>query len=198
MGVNQILLPEYGRNVQKMVRFLSTIDDRAVRNRQAEVVVGIMGNLYPYKRDTDEFRHMLWDHLFMIAGFDLDVDSPYPQPTREQFSPMPERIDYPHGGILQKQYGHYAPTILKTLADDAQVSTDDPTIVVSNLTKFMRQKSYDYSGDYPDNQTVIEDVSRYTDGCFAQDTSTFEGVQLVQNHKAPISKKKNYNRRKKN
>lgn len=98
----RLLLPEYGRNVQKMVSFLKSLKDREQRNRQAEVVVGLMGNLYPYKRDTEEFRHMLWDHLFMIADFDLDIDCPFEQPTSEQFSPIPSRVPYSQGYISHK------------------------------------------------------------------------------------------------
>ncbi len=89
---SRLLLSEYGRNVQRMVNYLKTIQDRDLRNRQAEVVVAIMGNVNPSQRDTEGFQHMLWDHLFMIANFDLDVDSPYPRPTSDTLAPAPRPI----------------------------------------------------------------------------------------------------------
>ena len=86
---SRLLLSEYGRNVQTMVSYLKTIEDRELRNRQAEVVVAVMGNVNPAQKDSEGFQHMLWDHLFMIADFDLDVDAPYPTPTPDMFAPHP-------------------------------------------------------------------------------------------------------------
>ncbi|MEG1897812.1 MAG: DUF4290 domain-containing protein, partial [Mucinivorans sp.] len=97
----RLLLPEYGRNVQKMVQWLFTIPDRDERSRQAALVVMTMGNVYPHKRDTEEFRHMLWDHLFMIAGDSLDIDSPFAKPAPDQFSPSPDRVPYQQKYIIQ-------------------------------------------------------------------------------------------------
>ena len=74
----KLLLPEYGRHIHEMIDFLQTIEDRELRNRQARIIIGVMGNLNPTLRDTADFTHKLWDHLFIMADFELDVDSPYP------------------------------------------------------------------------------------------------------------------------
>jgi len=78
-------LPEYGRNVQKMVDHIKTIEDRAERNRAAKTIISIMGNLNPHLRDVGDFKHKLWDHLALIASFELDIDSPYPVPEPSKF-----------------------------------------------------------------------------------------------------------------
>lgn len=74
----KLLLPEYGRNIQKMVDYLLTIEDREERTRAAKTVIDVMGNLYPHLRDVPDFRHKLWDHLAIMSEFKLDIDTPYP------------------------------------------------------------------------------------------------------------------------
>ena len=73
----KLILPEYGRNIQKMVNHIKTIEDRDERNKAAKTVIGVMGNLNPHLRDVGDFKHKLWDHLAVISDFDLDIDSPY-------------------------------------------------------------------------------------------------------------------------
>ena len=77
----KLLLPEYGRNIQKMVDYLLTIEDREERTRAAKTVIDVMGNLYPHLRDVPDFRHKLWDHLAIMSEFKLDIDTPYPLPS---------------------------------------------------------------------------------------------------------------------
>jgi len=86
---------EYGRHIQKMVEYLLTVDDRAERQRQAMIVIELMGFLNPHLKNVEDFRHMLWDHLFFISDFKLDVDSPYPIPQKETYKAKPDPMDYP-------------------------------------------------------------------------------------------------------
>jgi hypothetical protein len=86
---------EYGRHIQKMVDHILTIEDRKKRQEQAQVVIELMGFLNPHLKNVEDFRHKLWDHLFLISDFKLDVDSPYPIPTRETLKAKPERLHYP-------------------------------------------------------------------------------------------------------
>ena len=82
-------MPEYGRHIHEMVDSLMQIEDRRERNRQARAVIAVMGNLNPLLRDTADFTHKLWDHLFIMSDFQLDVDSPYPQPSRQNLPRCP-------------------------------------------------------------------------------------------------------------
>ena len=88
----KLYLPEYGRHIQEMIDSLQLIEDRRERNRQARAVIAVMGNLNPLLRDTADFTHKLWDHLFIMSDFQLDVDSPYPQPTRQELTITPRRM----------------------------------------------------------------------------------------------------------
>jgi hypothetical protein len=86
---------EYGRHIQKMVEYLLTIEDKEERQRNAYAVIELMGFLNPHLKNVEDFRHKLWDHLFLISDFTLDVESPYPIPTRETLKAKPERLRYP-------------------------------------------------------------------------------------------------------
>lgn len=92
---NHLTIREYGRHIQKMVDQIITIEDRQKRQEQAHVVIELMGFLNPHLKNVEDFRHKLWDHLFLISDFKLDVDSPYPIPTRESLKAKPERLPYP-------------------------------------------------------------------------------------------------------
>jgi len=102
---NKLILPEYGRNIQKMVNHLKTIEDRDERNRAAKTVIGVMGNLNPHLRDVNDFKHKLWDHLAIISDFDLDIDSPYEWPERESLQSKPDKVPYSQHAIGKKHYG---------------------------------------------------------------------------------------------
>lgn len=92
---NYLSMREYGRHIQKMVDYVQTIEDREKRNQQAKSVIELMGFLNPHLKNVDDFRHMLWDHLFFISDFKLDVDSPYPIPQKETYKAKPEPLPYP-------------------------------------------------------------------------------------------------------
>ncbi|MBK8611356.1 MAG: DUF4290 domain-containing protein [Chitinophagaceae bacterium] len=92
---NFLIMREYGRHIQKMVEYLLTIEDKEERQRNAYAVIELMGFLNPHLKNVEDFRHKLWDHLFLISDFTLDVESPYPIPTRETLKAKPERLTYP-------------------------------------------------------------------------------------------------------
>lgn len=92
---NYLSMREYGRHIQKMVEYVLTIEDRDKRNLQAKAVIELMGFLNPHLRNVEDFRHMLWDHLFFISDFKLDVDSPYPIPQKETYKGKPDPLPYP-------------------------------------------------------------------------------------------------------
>ena len=101
----KLYLPEYGRHIHEMVDQLMTIEDREERNRQARAVIAVMGNLQPLLRDTADFTHKLWDHLFIMSDFQLDVDSPYARPSRQDLTVTPRKMQYSQERIAFKHYG---------------------------------------------------------------------------------------------
>ncbi|MDB5203243.1 MAG: hypothetical protein JWQ27_2652 [Ferruginibacter sp.] len=101
-------MKEYGRHIQKMVEHLLTIQDKEERQRNAYAVIELMGFLNPHLKNVEDFRHKLWDHLFLISDFSLDVESPYPIPTRETLKARPERLAYPKS---HPKYNHLGKNI---------------------------------------------------------------------------------------
>lgn len=92
---NYLVMREYGRHIQKMIEYLLTIEDPEIRQENAQVVIELMGFLNPHLKNVEDFRHKLWDHLFLVSDFRLEVKSPYPIPTRETLKPRPEPLPYP-------------------------------------------------------------------------------------------------------
>ena len=92
---NHLTMREYGRHIQKMVEYLLTLEDKEQRQRNAMAMIELMGFLNPHLKNVEDFRHKLWDHLFLISDFKLDVESPYPIPTRETLKAKPEPLGYP-------------------------------------------------------------------------------------------------------
>lgn len=109
----KMIIPEYGRNIQSMIEYCCTIKDRDERNLCAKAIIQVMGQLNPYLRDVADFTHKLWDHLFIISDFKLDVDSPYPKPAPETFKEKPARLGYTAGKIRYKHYGKTIENIIK-------------------------------------------------------------------------------------
>ena len=99
---NYLTMKEYGRHIQKMVDYLLSIEDRETRQQQTKVVIELMGFLNPHLKNVEDFRHMLWDHLFYISDFKLEVDSPYPVPSKETYKAKPQPLPYP------KRYPRYS------------------------------------------------------------------------------------------
>lgn len=131
-----LALPEYGRGIHNMVHHAMTIEDREERNRCVRAIISTMGNLFPMLRDTDDFKHKLWDHIHIMSNFELDVDSPYPKPMAETFQSKPKQLKYPQSDI---RFGHYGKTI-ERIIDDACLEEDEEkrkqlTIGIANLMK---------------------------------------------------------------
>ena len=154
----KLYLPEYGRHIQEMVDSLVEIEDREERTRQAKAVIAVMGNINPLLRDTADFTHKLWDHMFIMSDFKLDVDSPYPRPTREDLTVTPRRMEYPQSYISHKHYGKYVARLLRSLSEvDPQVSLAE---TVDNIARYMRAKSFEYNQEHPNNEVIIKDIRR--------------------------------------
>lgn len=92
---NHLVMREYGRHIQKMIEYVLTIEDEDRRQRNAQALIELMGFLNPHLKNVEDFRHKLWDHLFLISDFRLNVKSPYPIPTRETLKARPEPLRYP-------------------------------------------------------------------------------------------------------
>ena len=157
-----LLIPEYGRHIQEMVDSLLLIEDRRERNRQARAVIAVMGNLNPLLRDTADFTHKLWDHMFIMSDFKLDVDSPYPPVTRESLTVRPKKMRYPSNQVMYKHYGKNIERMIRALENQT-----DPAAVaesVDNIARYMRAKSYEFNNEYPNNEAIVRDIRIMSNG----------------------------------
>ena len=116
---NYLSMREYGRHIQKMVEHLLAIPDKEERQQQTKSVIELMGFLNPHLKNVEDFRHMLWDHLFFISDFKLDVDSPYPIPKKETYKAKPDPMGYPKRHPKYSHLGKNLEIIIdKALAED--------------------------------------------------------------------------------
>ncbi|MDE5579351.1 MAG: DUF4290 domain-containing protein [Alistipes sp.] len=168
-------LPEYGRHIQEMIDSLSLIEDRRERNRQARAVIAVMGNLFPLLRDTADYTHKLWDHMFIMSDFQLDVDSPYPRPSRQELTAPPKRMAYTQSRLTHKHYGKYVGQMLRRLSD-----VHDPAAAaqaVDRLARFMRAKSYEYNQEHPNNEVIIKDLKQMSAGAVRIDEAALNNLR---------------------
>lgn len=167
-------LPEYGRNVQKMVDHIKTIEDRDERNRAAKTIISIMGNLNPHLRDVGDFKHKLWDHLALIADFELDIDSPYTVPEPSKFVEKPKMIPYKQGDIRFLHYGR----IIEMMIDAASEMPDgDEKEYLTNLIVNQMKKSYiTWNRGQVADEVIIENLKLLSRGRL----KITEGVRIME------------------
>ncbi|MGI6324080.1 MAG: DUF4290 domain-containing protein [Bacteroidales bacterium] len=181
----RMALPEYGRNVQKMVDHIKTIEDRNERNRAARTIIQIMGNLNPHLRDEGDFKHKLWDHLALIAEFDLDIDSPYPMPEPTRFVEKPKQIPYQQGNIKFLHYGK----IIELMIDAAvKLEEGEEKEYMTTLIVNQMKKSYvTWNRSQVADEVIINDLNYLSKGKL----KITEGVKILEiKELLPQTKKK--------
>ena len=132
------------------------IEDRHERTRQAKAVIAVMGNLNPTLRDTEDFKHKLWDHLFIMSDFRLDVDSPYSQPSRQDLTLTPQKLRYPQSRIGFKHYGKYLQQFVEKIAEESK--EHNTTHEMINIARYMRTKGYEFNNEHPNNEAILRDI----------------------------------------
>ena len=171
----KLYMPEYGRHIHEMVDSLFEIEDRQERTRQAKAVIAVMGNLNPLLRDTADFKHKLWDHLFIMSDFKLDVDSPYLQPSRQELMVRPEKLQYPQSRIMFKHYGKYAQRFVRAIA--AEQKSHRANDEMMNMARYMRAKSYEYNNEHPNNEAIIRDIRIMAGGNISIDLDAINAMR---------------------
>ena len=160
--VEKLQMPEYGRNVLKMVEQLREIEDRDKRTRQAQAVVKVMESLNPQVHQQENYMQKLWDHLFMIAGYDLDVDAPYPKPVPEVVNSKPDPIPLVTRPIRARHYGRNIESILNLIASEPEGEVK--TAMIRSLAIYMRQQYLIWNKDTVADATIFADIERLSEG----------------------------------
>ena len=154
-------LPEYGRNIQNMVDYLMTIEDRDKRNRSAQTVIDVMGNLYPYLRDVAEFKHKLWDHLAIMTDFKLDIDYPYDLPSPDILTEKPNRVPYNQHRIKLKHYG----LVMEKMIDKAsEMEGEEKEVLTELLANHMKKSYLVWNKDAVEDDKIFKDLKQLSNG----------------------------------
>ncbi|MCB9195399.1 MAG: DUF4290 domain-containing protein [Flavobacteriales bacterium] len=198
-----MVIPEYGRNVQNMIKVAKQIEDRSERNKCAQAIIKVMGQLNPHLRDVEDFNHKLWAHLFVLSNFELDVDSPYPVPTRESFTSKPSLLDYPQRPI---KYGHYG-KIAEDWIDAATKMEDgeEKTVLIIRLANMLKASYLIWNKDAVDNEVIIKNLNDLSGGRLkATEEMMTETSDMLKNFKKgaanntkPNNAKRKHNKRRK-
>lgn len=180
-----LTIPEYGRNIQKMVEYALTLSDREQRNKCVRAILSVMGQLFPHLRDIEDFNHKLWDHLHIMSNFKLDVDSPYPVPKVEDLVSPPQRIAYPQSEI---KIGHYGKSVEKFI-DKCIALEDGPerqafALSIANLMK--------YNALNWNRATVTDDVIMKDLTLLSKGKIRLDGVTELNRVVVPVNKFKDF------
>ncbi|MFM7725286.1 MAG: DUF4290 domain-containing protein, partial [Flavobacteriales bacterium] len=159
---DHLLIAEYGRNVQKMIQHALTIDDREKRTRFANTIVNVMGYLNPQLRDTVDYKHKLWDHLFLISGYKLDVDAPYPIPGPDSGRLKPAHIGYPSSDIVYKYYGKTMEDMIRRVSEMEDGPSKEQ--YARYLANYMKMSYLTWNKDTVDDNTILNHLEELSEG----------------------------------
>lgn len=192
----KLILPEYGRHIQQMVNHAITVEDREERARCVRTIVSIMGNMFPYLRDINDFKHKLWDHVAIMSQFKLDIDFPYEIVKPENLYQAPDRVPYPANKM---RYMHYGSTLEKMIARVADYEEgEERTELIRLIANQMKKCFLSWNKEVVDNRKIFSDLRELSNGKIDLEEDTFrlvESREIYSNH-SPASRK-NYKMRKK-
>ena len=149
-----LIIPEYGRHIQKMINYASTRETREERNKLANAIISVMGNLQPHLRDVADFQHKLWDQLFIMSDFKLDADSPFEKPSKEILNAKPEPLSYPQNFPKYRFYGNN----IKIMIDEAVKwdSGEMKDALVLTIANHMKKCFLNWNKDSVKDQVIFD------------------------------------------
>ena len=160
---DKLVLPEYGRHVQKMLEQVCQIEDREQRTRQARAVVAVMAALTPHMKDSPDYKHKLWDHAYIISDYKLDVDGPYDPPVRAERESRPAPIGYSKEPIRKSCYGRNIQNMIDLIAD-CDKGEDVRRELIRLLALYMRQQYLIWNKDSVADETIFKDMEQLSGG----------------------------------
>jgi hypothetical protein len=178
-------MPEYGRNIQQMVDYAVTIQDRDERTRCVHTIIHIMGNLFPYLRDVNDFKHKLWDHIAIMSDFKLDIDYPYEIVKSENLHTRPEVVPYKNSRI---RYMHYGRTLEQMIERIGQYPDGDERNELIRLVANQMKKCFlTWNKEVVDDRKIYDDLYELSKGNINISEDFFkliESKDVLQNKKA--------------
>lgn len=182
-----LMMPEYGRHVQSMIEYCQTLTDRNHRTKVATSIVDIIGNLNPQLRDNPDYRHKLWDHLFVMSNFSLDVDSPYPILTKEKLSERPDQVAYPKKSRTHRYYGNVLQTMIQTISEiDPSEERDFMEFDIANQ---MKRAYLSWNKDNVDESVIFSELRILSAGKLGNINIPLTVAKGVKSQNAPLNAK---------
>ena len=158
----QIVIPEYGRCIQEMIKKLPEIEDRRQRTEAARYIISVMVQMNPGIKQSSDYEHKLWDHLYMISGYQLDVDSPYAPPTPMSQQKKPQHIGYQNNTI---KYGHYGQYLIKMIEAASQEDDDEVREALAySLAGQMKRNYMEWNKNIVNDQVILNDLKTISGG----------------------------------
>lgn len=187
-----LIIPEYGRHIQKMVDHAISIEEKEERNKVANSIIAVMGNMNPHLRDVPDFQHKLWDQLFIISDFKLDVDSPYDKPSREELMEAPAPLEYPQNFPKYRFYGNN----IKRMIDIANGWEEGEMKegLVMTIANHMKKCFLNWNKDTVEDHVIFNHLVELSDGKLDlrnKEEVLTESHILLKNKKS-YTNKKNY------
>ena len=157
-----MIIPEYGRHIQKLVDHCIALETEEERKKMADAIVDVMGNLQPHLRDVPDFKHKLWDQLFIMSKFELDVDSPYGKPDKLELESKPEPLPYPKLASKYRFYGHNIQTMIKVALswDEGELRT----ALIFNIANHMKKCYLNWNKDTVDDAVIFKHLDDLSNG----------------------------------
>ncbi|SEF75785.1 DUF4290 domain-containing protein [Parabacteroides chinchillae] len=191
----RLALPEYGRNIQNMVDYCVSIQDREERKRCANTIINIMGNMFPHLRDVNDFKHILWDHLAIMADFKLDIDYPYEIVKKENLYSRPPRIPYGNSRIRYRHYGKTLELMIRKATEFENGVERDQLIKL--LANQMKKSFLTWNKESVDDRKIFKDLDELSSGEIVLDEEVHKLTEsrdiLARN--SNNNSKKNYTRK---
>ncbi len=157
-----LIIPEYGRHVQKMVNYAKSRETKEERNKVAKALISVMGNLQPHLRDVPDFQHKLWDQLFIMSKFELDADSPYEKPSKDLLEERPENLPYPQNFPKYRFYGNN----IKTMIDVANTWEDGELkeALTYTIANHMKKCFLNWNKDTVEDEVIFQHLFELSNG----------------------------------
>ncbi|MDR1544423.1 MAG: DUF4290 domain-containing protein [Prevotellaceae bacterium] len=196
-----LIMPEYGRNIQNLVEYAVKIEDREQRNLCAQAIINLMGNMFPYLRDVEGFKFKLWDHLAIMSRFKLDIDYPFDVIKQENFTQKPVKLPY---NSRKMSYLHYGATIERFIATACNMPEDEQrSELVITIANYMKKSLLAWNKEIADDKKVIDDLHYLSKGKIALQPDTLrlisqEDMQAQQQQRSRQKANNNNNKGKKN
>jgi hypothetical protein len=181
-------MPQYGRNVQKMVEYLLTIEDREKRLQQAKLVIELMSLLTPHLKTMEDYEHKLWDHLHQMTNFRLDVDAPFPAPTKEQIEKKPEPLSYPKKVKKFRHLGSNLQALVKKGVEDTDPEKKQG--YVQTVGYYMKLAYANWHKEPVHDDMIKQELHTLSDGHMAYESN---GVKVHFDHRKNFKNNNNRN-----